>query len=158
MYSMIFGHIQQPHTYAYLPAALKQAIHYLQQTDMQSLPVGRHDIEGDLLYVNVMAFDTQPAEQKQAEVHQEYIDIQYLITGAERIGFGLENIDNPVAKAYDADNDYYLVASVRDESEVLLEPGMFAVFFPEQPHKPGCCIGQPAALKKAVIKMHKSLL
>ncbi|MGL5238932.1 MAG: YhcH/YjgK/YiaL family protein, partial [Plesiomonas shigelloides] len=68
MYSMIFGHIQQPHTYAYLPAALKQAIHYLQQTDMQSLPVGRHDIGGDLLYVNVMAFDTQPAEQKQAEV------------------------------------------------------------------------------------------
>ncbi|MGL5105781.1 MAG: YhcH/YjgK/YiaL family protein, partial [Plesiomonas shigelloides] len=44
MYSMIFGHIQQPHTYAYLPVALKQAIHYLQQTDMQSLPVGRHDI------------------------------------------------------------------------------------------------------------------
>lgn len=155
---MIFGHIAQPDTYSYLPAAMQQAIAFLQQTDMQNLPVGRHDIEGDLLYVNVMQFDTQPADQKQAEVHKEFIDIQYLISGVERIGFGLAHCTNPIAKDYDPHSDYYLVESVVDESEVILSPGMFAVFLPEQPHKPGCSIAQPTTLKKAVIKMHKSLL
>lgn len=155
---MIFGHINQPLTYAYLPPILKQAISYFQQTDMYNLPVGRHDLNEDLLYINVMEFDSQLAEEKQAEVHQEYIDIQFLVSGRERIGFGLENSTNQISKEYDSLNDYYLVASIADESEVILSPGMFAIFFPEQPHKPGCCMEKPIPLKKAVIKMHKSLL
>jgi YhcH/YjgK/YiaL family protein len=155
---MIFGNINQPQTYSYLSPTLKQAIIYLKQTDVYNLPVGRHELEKDLLYVNVMEFDTIFADQKQAEVHQEYIDIQFLIRGEERICFGLENTTNPVAKEYDATNDYYLVSSVSCESELLLSPGMFAIFFPEQPHKPGCCIEKPMLLKKAVMKIHKSLL
>ncbi|WP_279450847.1 YhcH/YjgK/YiaL family protein [Aeromonas hydrophila] len=126
---MIFGNIHQSQTYSYLPPVLKQAILYFQKTDMYNLPVGRYELNEDLLYINVMEFDTNFAEQKQAEVHQEYIDIQFLIRGEERIGFGLKNTTTPVAKAYDAINDYYLVSSISCESELLLSPGMFAIFF-----------------------------
>ncbi|MFB2871356.1 N-acetylneuraminate anomerase [Aeromonas jandaei] len=155
---MILGNIHQPQTYSYLSPILKQAISYLKQTDMYNLPVGRYELEKELLYVNVMEFDTNFSEQKQAEVHREYIDIQFLISGQERIFLGLENTTNPVFKEYDEINDYYLVSSISCESELLLSPGMFAIFFPEQPHKPRCCIETPMSLKKAVMKMHKSLL
>ncbi|HEH9428097.1 TPA: YhcH/YjgK/YiaL family protein [Aeromonas sobria] len=155
---MIYGHIHQPQTYAHLPRAMQQAIIFLQKTDMHNLPVGRHDIEGDKLYVNVMQFNTEPAEHKQAEVHKNFIDLQFLISGAERINFGLENNKNQIVQAYDPQNDYYLVGEVNDESEVTLAPGMFAMFFPEEPHKPGCSVMQSIEIKKAVIKVHKSLL
>ncbi|HDO1345228.1 TPA: YhcH/YjgK/YiaL family protein, partial [Aeromonas veronii] len=104
---MILGNIHQPQTYSYLSPILKQAISYLKQTDMYNLPVGRYELEKELLYVNVMEFDTNFSEQKQAEVHREYIDIQFLISGQERIFLGLENTTNPVFKEYDEINDYY---------------------------------------------------
>lgn len=154
---MIFGNIHQPQTYNYLPSILKQAVTYFKQTNMLDIPVGRYELEKNLLYVNVMEFDTGLAEQKQAEVHKEYIDIQFLISGEERIFFGLENSKNMTSKEYDVINDYYLVSSISSESELLLLPGMFAIFLPEQPHKPGCCIDNSMPLKKAVMKMHRSL-
>ncbi|MFB2831901.1 YhcH/YjgK/YiaL family protein [Aeromonas jandaei] len=105
---MIFGNIHQPQTYNYLSPILKQAITYFKQTNMLDIPIGRYELEKDLLYVNVMEFDTGFAEQKQAEVHKKYIDIQFLISGEERIFFGLENGKNMTSKEYDVINDYYL--------------------------------------------------
>ncbi|KXF82224.1 N-acetylneuraminate anomerase [Enterovibrio coralii] len=155
---MILGHITQPETYAYLPEAFRRSLAFLSETDMLTLPTGRHDIDGDNIYVNVMAFDTQPAKEKLAEVHKEYIDIQFLISGEERIGFALANENNPIAKDYDAESDFYLVESMVGETNVMMTPGTFAIFLPEQPHKPGCNVTASKPLKKAVVKVHKSLL
>ncbi|MDD1781501.1 YhcH/YjgK/YiaL family protein [Enterovibrio sp. ZSDZ35] len=155
---MILGHITQPETYAHLPEAFRRSLAFLAETDMVALPTGRHDIDGDNIYVNVMAFDTQPANEKLAEVHKEYIDIQFLISGAERIGFALANDRNPIAKEYDAESDFYLVESMEGESEIIMSPDMFAIFLTEQPHKPGCNVTTSTSIKKAVVKVHKSLL
>jgi YhcH/YjgK/YiaL family protein len=35
---------------------------------------------------------------------------------------------------------------------------MFAVFMPDEPHKPGCTVTQAAEIKKVVIKVSASLL
>lgn len=155
---MILGHITQPETFAYLPEAFRRSLAFLAATDMVALPTGRHDIDGDNIYVNVMAFDTLPANEKLAEVHKEYIDIQFLISGEERIEFALANDNNPVAKEYDAESDFYLVESMVGETGVTMTPGTFAIFLTEQPHKPGCNVTTSKPLKKAVVKMHKSLL
>ncbi|PKF50137.1 N-acetylneuraminate anomerase [Enterovibrio nigricans] len=155
---MILGHITQPDTYSYLPDAFRRSLAFLAETDMVALSTGRHDIDGDNIYVNVMAFDTQPANEKLAEVHKEYIDIQFLISGEERIGFALANGNNPIAKEYDGESDFYLVESMEGECEVIMSPGMFAIFLTEQPHKPGCNVSASTPIKKAVVKVHKSLL
>ena len=39
----------------------------------------------------------------------------------------------------DAD-DYQLTPQIEDKSTVTLLPKMFAVFFPYEPHKPGCTV------------------
>ncbi|MCX0221867.1 YhcH/YjgK/YiaL family protein, partial [Escherichia coli] len=45
-----------------------------------------------------------------------------------------------------------------DEQMITLKPGMFAIFMPGEPHKPGCAVETPAEIKKVVIKVRASLL
>ncbi|MCG9641521.1 YhcH/YjgK/YiaL family protein [Vibrio sp. Isolate34] len=155
---MIYGHIQHHNINQYLPKPILRCLDYLQTVDLMELEVGQHAIDGDDIFANVMEFNTIPAESKQAEVHQDYLDIQCLIYGEERIQFCNESPKNLPASGYDAENDFYLVSNMTDTSEVVLQPGMFAVFFPGEPHKPGCEIVQPEKLKKVVVKLHKRLL
>lgn len=155
---MIFGLIEDKQLYPLLPKAIQRAVDFLNDADLQALSLGRHEIEGENMFANVMSFETSAATEKQAEVHKEYIDVQCLISGEEKIEFSLANQSNPIATDYDIDNDFYLVSEMANSSELLLNPGMFAVFYPEQPHKPGCFINQASTLKKVVVKVHKDYL
>ncbi|WP_019616356.1 N-acetylneuraminate anomerase [Psychromonas ossibalaenae] len=155
---MIFGHIEDTQHNQQLPAAIQKAVDFLTSNNLQALSIGRHEIDGEFMFANVMTFTTSDAVDKQAEVHKDYIDVQCLISGEEKIEFCLADSTCPVAQPYDAENDFYLIKNMNKVSEVNLSPKMFAVFFPEQPHKPGCLINKPGELKKIVIKVHKHLL
>lgn len=154
---MIYGHIEHQATNQYLPPVIQQCLMYLNETDLARLTTGKHIIDGERIFANVMEFDTGFSNDKQAEVHKEYIDVQCLIHGEERIQYSLENEVNPIAKAYDEENDFYLVESMHQCNEVIMHPKMFAIFFPEEPHKPGCLVEQSMPIKKIVIKVHRSL-
>ena len=154
---MIHGDLQQSESYRLLPTAFQTAIAFLQQQDLTALALGRHDIDGDRMYANVMSFETAPADTKQAEVHEEYIDLQVLIAGSERIEFALPGA-HPPATEYDVAGDYYLVASMENCCEVVLAPLQFAAFFPAEPHKPGCIAKQAETLKKVVVKIHRTCI
>ncbi|MFP8215703.1 YhcH/YjgK/YiaL family protein, partial [Klebsiella quasipneumoniae] len=53
---------------------------------------------------------------------------------------------------------YQLCNAIDGEQSVILTPGMFAIFIPGEPHKPGCVITEPAEIKKVVIKVSANLL
>ncbi|MGO2169626.1 N-acetylneuraminate anomerase [Pseudoalteromonas sp.] len=150
---MFLGDLSDSNSYKVLPDAFQKAIKYLDSVDLDALSIGRHDIDGENMYANVMTFETGTADSKQAEVHKEYIDMQILISGSERIEFALKD-KHPHATIYDEKDDYYLVESLLCTNEVTLKPRQFAIFFPEEPHKPGCLVDKPSVLKKAVIKIH----
>lgn len=84
---MIFGDIKQP--LAMFPSAFQQAIAFINSHDLAALANGRYEIDGERMFANVMSFETQAAANKQGEVHQQYIDFQYLISGEERIDVSL---------------------------------------------------------------------
>lgn len=155
---MILGRIDQPETYTYLPAPFQRSLTFLSEMDLATVATGRYEIDGDKLFVIVMDMETAPVSEKLPEAHQEYIDIQLLISGEERIGVALRHDENPIAKAYDAERDICFFSSVDGEHDFILTPGKFAVFFTGQPHRPGCCVDAPMSIKKAVVKIHKSLL
>lgn len=118
---------------------------------------GHYALRGESVFMNVMQFATQPSEQKRAELHDQFIDIQLLLTGEERILYGV------VGAARDCDEwhreeDYQLCSEIANEQVVTLKPGMFAVFMPGEPHKPGCIIAEPGEIKKVVVKVNATLL
>lgn len=99
------------------------------------------------------------SEDKKAELHHQYIDIQVLISGAETIEYGVEYPNLADCTAYNEQDDYQLIDDIPHKSAVTLRPKMFAIFFPYEPHKPCCNVhGQVTHLKKLVVKIPTSLI
>lgn len=48
--------------------------------------------------------------------------------------------------------------AIENEQAIILKPGMFAVFMPGEPHKPGCVVGEPGEIKKVVVKVKADLM
>lgn len=118
---------------------------------------GRYELRGEDIFMNVMTFATQFPDQKKAELHEQYIDIQVLLTGEERILFGVTGSARQ-REDFHPEEDYRLCSEIAGEQCVTLRPGMCAVFMPGEPHKPGCAILEPGEIKKVVVKVRARLL
>ncbi|WP_431225088.1 N-acetylneuraminate anomerase [Serratia sp. L9] len=153
---MILGHIDHLKA-ASLPAALHEAILCaLAQHPAKKLP-DSYTLDGEWLFMNVMTLATQTASEKKAELHRSYVDIQLLLEGTETIYYGIPQSARELEE-WHQEQDYQLCNQIHAEQSVTLEPGMFAIFFPGEPHKPGCHHTPGLALKKVVIKLHRDVL
>lgn len=153
---MILGDLQSLSA-AGLPPVLLDALTLALAADVQNNAPGRYVLKGDDLFMNVMQFATQPPQEKKAELHECYIDIQLLLAGEERILFGLPGSARQCEDVH-VEEDYQLCSEIADEQVVTLKPEMFAVFMPGEPHKPGCVVKDAVEIKKVVIKVRASLL
>ena len=142
----------------YENAVIAKAIEELKVILAQDPDLGRIEIiRGNEMYASIMALEAKSLEEQVAEKHETYIDVHYLIEGEETIGWSpLQEEVEPI-KPYDAEGEYALYAPSSDEILLSLKPGMFAVFFPHDVHRPG--MGQAGMkIKKAVVKIHIDLL
>ena len=116
------------------PAAIATALEFLAKPETAELPVGRYELDGDNIFVLIQDQTTAPVENKRAESHRNYIDIQYLFTGKEVQGYAplLPGVtgEEPAGK----DNIFY--DTVENEQFVTLHPGEFTVFFTNDIHRP----------------------
>lgn len=111
------------------------ALKFLMHQDLSNLPLGRTDIEGDAVYV--MASSQQGKRQPEAklEAHRRYIDIHYVVSGIDTIGWKPTSQCSRIERPYSADNDIELFS---DDPLVWIpaRPGVAAIFFPEDAHAP----------------------
>lgn len=140
-----------------LHPVLQQALTLAVEANLQEKTPGRYELQGDNIFMNVMQFATQSPEQKKAELHREYIDIQVLLSGEERILFGMTDSARQCEEMH-VEDDYQLCSQIADEQAMVLKPGRFVIFMPGEPHKPGCVVQAPMDIKKVVIKVRASLL
>jgi biofilm protein TabA len=153
---MFLSHINQPSRP--LPAALNAALAYLRHTDFSEMPPGRYAIDGDKMIAIVQTPLTQPWETGMPEFHQRYIDIQYLLDGEEVIGFLPANPHLELVTDQLSERDIAFVHPQANETRLVLTPGMFAIFFPGELHKPCRALNEPMQIKKVVIKIAVDLL
>ncbi|HGN1899911.1 TPA: N-acetylneuraminate anomerase [Proteus mirabilis] len=155
---MLFGHLSDLATMPEMNPALRHAMEKALALDPASLAPGSYKIDGETLFMNVMTFETVPREQKQAELHQRYIDIQILLSGEETIDFGIQGSAQDVTP-YNETDDYQLTDDIIHRQTLSLTPNMFAIFMPYEPHKPGIAQKNEAStLKKVVIKLDVAAL
>lgn len=154
---MFFGHISKVNKKQY-PAAIQLALDYLAATDFDKVEAGRYPIKGDLIYAQVLDLETKDKSAVLPEVHRKYLDVQYLHAGKERIGVTPDLGNNPVAQDYDEERDILFYTDVQNEVELIMRPGNFAVFFPEDIHRPSCADGQSGKIRKIVVKVAVSEL
>ena len=159
MSEMIFGNIAQAEDIlACVPEPLKAAIKHLQNTDFTKLAAGPYDLQGKDIYVQVIDMETKAEEAAKPEVHRKYIDVQYSPQGREIIGFARDTGRNRVAEDLLENRDLLFYEQLENESRLVMLPGSFAIFFPEDVHRPGIQCGEKAAIRKIVIKVKLDMI
>ena len=83
--TMLVASIENAEAHDYLSERLKKAYAFLRENDLGALSCGRHDIDGEDVFANVMEYDTVPAEAKKLEAHKLYYDVQCVVSGIERV-------------------------------------------------------------------------
>lgn len=156
---MIYGELKNfEHEKAAFSPALQKGLLYLKNTDLSTLTIGRHDIEGDTMFALVSEYVTEPKEARKPEAHQKYIDIQYIALGEERIGCSLLSPTYEVLQDELALKDLIFYKDVSQEVDMLLKPGVYAVLFPNDVHRPCCMTSSASKVKKVVIKIALAVL
>ena len=155
---MIISALNNPNFKVGLPIVIAGICDHLNTLDLEALENGRHDLS-EQVYMNVMEFDTVEADSKQAELHHKYLDIQLLIRGEENVEVSATYPNLSLYDEYRDADDYQLTPQIENKSTVTLLPKMFAVFFPYEPHKPGCTVnGKSSFVKKLVVKVPVELI
>ena len=150
---MIKGTLGTHQQYLGAGPGLEKAFAWLEKAASDSPDEGRHEIDGDRVFAIVAVYDTAPRSKKILEGHYNYLDIQYLAEGGpEVIGFAPAD-RAAIVEDYDPASDLVKYDPMAVESEVLLEKGDFAVFFPEDAHMPGVQHQAPVSVKKIVVKV-----
>ncbi|MDB1125944.1 YhcH/YjgK/YiaL family protein [Vibrio algarum] len=152
---MLFGNVNKlslaPFVYTVVRKWINEAVIIAANNDE-----GRFTLSDDRVFVILATGDTEKTDQRKAEIHKKYIDIQILLEGEERIGYS-NDLDDNFASLSKLKDDVLFIEDVKNENFVDLRPGDFALFYPNQIHRPMCAISTPTRIKKAVIKAPVSI-
>jgi len=146
---MFLDHLRNADRYGVLHPGFAASFAFLRREDLGRLPDGRHDIDGQRLFAIVSRAQGRGRDRSPLEVHRRYIDIQFVISGEDCIGW-LPTADcQHVSTPYDEEKD---LGFFRDPpaSWLAVAPGVFAVFYPEDAHAPLAVSGP---LHKVVVKV-----
>jgi biofilm protein TabA len=147
---MILDRLEHAAMYRTLAVEIARALDYLRATDLRSLPDGRQVLDGDRLYAIVQRYRPKPAAEAKWEAHRQYIDVQYVVEGTERMGYTYLRSDLPVRQPYDAQKDIVFYDVAGDLLEV--PAGSFVIFTPHDIHAPGLTI-DPSESVQQVLKV-----
>ncbi len=149
---MIFDEIKNAHLYFALNERLKEGFQFLLNSDLKNLADGKHIIKGDEIYANVQTILTKPAEDRKWEAHRKYIDIQYVIKGKEKMGYGTLSGFNKTIIPYDESKDVVFLEGGRD-NYVDVREGSFTIFYPDDVHAPMLSVDKSEEVKKVIVKV-----
>ncbi|TGB90793.1 YhcH/YjgK/YiaL family protein [Escherichia sp. E2748] len=149
---MISGHITQPNP-CRLPAAIEKALDFLRATDFNALEPGVVEIDGKNIFAQIIDLTTRQVEENHPEVHRRYIDIQYLAWGEEKIGIAIDTGNNKVSESLLEQRDIIFYHHCEKESFIQMTPGSYAIFFPQDVHRPGCILEAASEIRKVVVKV-----
>ena len=145
---MICDTLDQLHLYKGFHKNLDTAIEFLAAHPLDTLPLGRTEVDGDEVFINVMDADLKPHTGSHTEYHRLYADLQIDLTGGE--GWGYTNLPGAEIGEFTGDCGFQDSASVVTGA---LGEGRFVLFFPEELHKPGLVQHGCVSVRKAVVKI-----
>jgi biofilm protein TabA len=154
---MILGDIrhyeEERHLY---PSFIQKGIDSILSGNLCEPENGKYELDGEWMFALVQETKTIPPSCFKPESHKLYADIQFLVSGEEKIGVSrLSPKHEVIEEKFDLHDIAFYDFSIEEESVIYLKPGMFAVFFPTDVHRPCCCAAESTRIKKIVIKIHR---
>jgi len=125
------------------------------RTFVPGAPDGRIDLGREGCHALVQTFLPDPPERRRFEGHRRHLDVQCVLEGRERIDVTL-GPHLEACPAYDPLNDIAFFPDPPVYSSLVLAAGTFALFVPEDIHRPCVWVGAPAQVRKVVFKIPAS--
>ncbi len=142
----------------YLDGSLKTIIEKASEFIATKPELGVYELQERDLFIQIVEGVTEEASKRKAEFHNNYMDIQVLLDGAEVIGYGHKPHES-ISEDYLGEKDLAFTPDIAEEKFVELAPLDFAIFYPSELHRPLCeAPSGPAKCRKAVVKVHRKLL
>ena len=146
---MIIDTIENLSKYDTLNPFFADVVEFLKSNDLQTMELGKYPIKDKDLFLNLQVAKQRTKDTAFLETHVEMIDIQIPVTCAETFGY-TPLCDLPDFE-YNAEKDITKYGDTKAQTYVTVNPGQFAIFFPQDGHAP--CIIDEAEVKKAIFKV-----
>ncbi len=148
---MIHDNLSNIELYKDLSPDIYEGLKFLREADT-NIANGVYQINPRVKAI-VSEYETKTENEYGYEAHRKNIDIQYLLSGKERIAcLPIERLKE--TKSYNVDSDAaFYEATDMHQQEMMIGNGYFAIFYPQDGHMPQLCIDKPMSVKKVVIKV-----
>ena len=124
-------------------------VEFLKKNDLNVMEDGKYPIKGKDLFLNLTTAKGKAPDEAVVETHVKMIDIQIPLDGPETYGY--TPLCNLPEEDYSEEKDMTKYPGLMAESFIDCQPGMFAVFFPQDGHAP--CITMAPEIRKAIFKV-----
>jgi biofilm protein TabA len=144
---VILDTLSRAERYEPVHRGLAAAFAFLRTDGLADLPNGKHEIDGERLYVLISREEGRDGVGR-LESHRVYLDVQYVIDGDERIGWRpVEGLKPSTEYETARDIQFYHDAPA---CWLAVKPGEFSIFLPTDAHAP---LAGRGPIHKAVVKV-----
>ncbi|NUM49590.1 MAG: YhcH/YjgK/YiaL family protein [Flavobacteriales bacterium] len=145
---MILDHIHNSSTYNSLHPLFKKGFDFIHSFDINNYKEGRNEILGDEIFALVFNLNNLEPNTK-LEVHNTYIDIQFLVKGTDQMGWRERSLCTKPEGNFNAEKDVQFFTDVPENTFDVAE-NHFVIFYPTDAHAP---LMQNKPCVKIVIKV-----
>ena len=146
---MIIDTLENLAKYEAINPLFKDVVKFIAENDLEMMEPGKYPIKGSDLFVNIATAKGKAPDEAVQETHVRMIDNKIPLDGTETYGY------TPLCRlhdeAYNDEKDITKYPNLMAESFIACQPGMFAIFFPQDGHAP--CISMSPEIKKAIFKV-----
>ncbi len=132
------------------PQVWKIAYEFLKSADLDSLALGRHELDSMGTFANVQEYTTK--DSAHFEAHRKYVDIQILTIGKEYIRITPVECEKTEVTPYDEAKDIEFF-DAENSTSALLDGSNMIVLFPCDGHMPCMKVVENEPVRKVVVKI-----
>lgn len=148
---MIAGRLEASERYAKLNPDLAIGLDAVKKLDA-AVKIGTYVINNRVTLI-ISSYETTLDRPNKYEAHKKMIDIQYAVAGQERVDWS-PLTDMTLSDPYDEKKDRAFWVAPSQHTSIVIGRGVFAVFFPEDAHRPCLpCPGGAETILKATVKI-----
>ena len=152
---MIIGNMKEAASgFGRYPEAVREALEFLRSHDFTTMEDGKYPIHGEDSVAILQRYETREPDSGKPEAHRRYVDVQYIVSGREEMGWCPMSPELKVCDPYDQEKDIVFFDNLIPISGFELAAGDFAVLYPTDVHRPcGSPEGGPQQVTKVVVKI-----
>ena len=146
---MILDKLKNISDYQYPGEKIKRALAFI-CNEARTMDITREYDLGDGVYAFCATYCPASVQQGILEAHRRYIDVMFMKSGSEQIGYKpVENLKN-IVQEYDKESDALLA---KDEDAKIFDfpEDYFAVWLPQDAHMPGISVESHEEMVQRVI-------